>query len=98
MITLSIDVTLLEKSRFKEITRKSGKPAKFCELVIFKSKADELFVKQQVTKEERLAKVEMPILGNAKDWDAVSSPTEKASQPRHAPAAPAQCEDPDVPF
>jgi len=85
MITLSIDVTLLDKARFKTITRKNGQQAKFCDLVIFQSKAGELFVKQQVTKEERLAKVEMPILGNAKDWDNQSQ--SRPASPASAPAS-----------
>jgi len=69
MITLSVDVTKLDKARFKEVPRKSGGTAKFAELVIFTTKTGAMLVKQQVTKEEREAGLEMPILGNAKDWD-----------------------------
>jgi hypothetical protein len=69
MIILSIDVTKLEKERFKHITRKNGDKAIFCDLVLIEtpqSDYGDFIVKQSVTKEERAAKVEMPILGNAK--------------------------------
>jgi len=72
-ITFSIDVTLLDKSRFKHITRQSGVPAIFCDMIILPNKqgpdlfGNDAIVKQQTSKEERLeGKVEMPILGNAK--------------------------------
>lgn len=72
-ITFSIDVTLLDRSRFKNITRQSGVPAIFCDMIILPNKegkdrfGNDAIVKQQTSKEERLeAKVEMPILGNAK--------------------------------
>jgi len=69
MITLSIDVTQLDKTRFKRITRKNGKEAIFADLILIdtpESDYGDYIVKQQVTKEERAAKLEMPILGNAK--------------------------------
>lgn len=71
MITISIDVLLLDKARFKRITRKDGKEAVFCDLVLFETpdgKYGDYVVKQSLTKEERLAKKEMPILGNGKNW------------------------------
>lgn len=71
MITLSIDVTLLEKARFKEVTRRNGKKAVFCDLVLMEtpnSEHGDFIVKQSVSKEERQARVEMPILGNGKSW------------------------------
>lgn len=71
MITLSIDVTLLDKARFKEVTRKNGKVAKFCELVLIDTPNGphgDFMVKQSITKEERAARLEMPILGNGKTW------------------------------
>lgn len=69
MITISIDVTLLDKARFKSVTRQNGKDAKFCDLVLIETpdgKYGDFMVKQDCTKEERAAKVEMPILGNGK--------------------------------
>jgi hypothetical protein len=72
-ITLSIDVTLLDKSRFKHITRKDGTPAIFCDIILLPAKegkdrfGNDGMVKQQTTKDERIeGKVEMPILGNFK--------------------------------
>jgi hypothetical protein len=70
MITLSIDVTLLDKSRIKEVKRQNGQTAKFVDLVLIDTpdgKFGDYMVKQSVTKEEREAKVQMPILGNAKN-------------------------------
>lgn len=70
MITLSIDVTLLDKSRFKHVTRKNGKPAIFAELVLIDTPNSEFgndySVKQSISKEEREEGVQMPFLGNAK--------------------------------
>jgi len=70
MITLSIDVTQIDKSRLKEITRKNGQKAKFLELILIETpdgQYGDYMVKQGLTKEEREARVEMPILGNGKN-------------------------------
>ena len=72
MITISIDVTLLDKARFKEVNRRNGSKAVFAELILIDSPNSEYgdyIVKQQVTKEERAARKEMPILGNGKVLD-----------------------------
>lgn len=69
MIIASIDVTLLDKARFKEVTCKDGHVAKYCELVLIETpngQYGDYMVKQGVTKEEREARIEMPILGNGK--------------------------------
>jgi len=69
MITLSIDVTLLDKSRFKRHTRKNGNQAIFAELILIDTPNGEYgdyMVKQSVTKQERENGVNLPILGNAK--------------------------------
>lgn len=69
MISISIDLTQLDKARFKTITRKNGNKATFCDLILFdtpNSDYGDYMVKQQVTKEEREQKVQMPILGNGK--------------------------------
>jgi hypothetical protein len=95
MITLSVDVTMLDKSRLKEITRKNGKKAVFCELVMFEhanDRGDDYLVKQQVTKEERAARKEMPILGNGRRWDrgggGAPSSQAPAPQPESQPEPP----------
>jgi hypothetical protein len=70
MITLSIDVTQIDKTRLKEITRKNGQKAKFLELILIETpdgQYGDYMVKQGITKEEREARVEMPILGNGKN-------------------------------
>ncbi len=69
MISISIDVTLLDKARFKKVTRKNGKEAVFCDLILFEtpdSAYGDFMVKQSVTKEERETGVQLPILGNGK--------------------------------
>ena len=107
MITLSIDVTLLDKSRFKSYTRKNGNVAKFCELVLLETPNSEFgdyMVKQGTTKAEREEGLQMPILGNGKDVvsftrvkDAVrESVAEPAPVNRQADVA--TSEDEDIPF
>jgi hypothetical protein len=69
MLTLQIDVTKIDKSRLKEVRRKNGETAKFLDLVLIDTPSSEygdFVVTQQVTKEERLSGVKLPILGNAK--------------------------------
>ena len=82
MITISIDVTLLDKARFKQITRKNGDKAVFAELILIETpdgKYGDYIVKQGVTKEERAARIEMPILGNGKIVAKQSQSTPKSS-------------------
>lgn len=96
-ITASIDVTLLDKARFKKVTRKNGKEAVFCELVLIatpNSEFGDYVIKQSITKEEREAKVEMPILGNAKVFASKGS---SRQQPTRQSAKAPQGDD-DVPF
>jgi hypothetical protein len=69
MITMSIDVTLIDKARLKEAKRRDGTPAKYLELVLIDTpngQYGDYMVKQGITKEERERRIEMPILGNAK--------------------------------
>ncbi len=64
MITLSIDITKLDKSKFV-----TGKKGTYCNLVLIEtphSEWGEYMVKQDCTKEERESGVQMPILGNGK--------------------------------
>lgn len=70
MIALSIDVSKLDRNRIKEVRLKNGNLAKFLELVLIETpggKYGDYMVKQGISKEEREAKVQMPILGNAKN-------------------------------
>lgn len=87
MLTITIDVNLLDKARFKRITRKNGKEAVFCDLVLFEQKSEwgDYIVKQQVSKEERLAKLSMPIVGNAKSYGP-RSPSDRSPEPKEETA------------
>lgn len=79
MITLSIDVTQLDKARFKRITRKNGNPAVFADLVLIPTPGGEFgdyMVKQSISKQERESGIQTPILGNAKQV----VPIEKATK------------------
>lgn len=94
MIQLSIDVTLLQKSRFKEVIRKNGKKAVFCDLVLFESNSPygDYIVKQSTTKEEKGQDVQLPILGNGKILEPKKQ--EKAPEKESDGGG----EDQDVPF
>tara|TARA_R110000868_G_scaffold357782_1_gene619307 strand:+ start:307 stop:603 length:297 start_codon:yes stop_codon:yes gene_type:complete len=95
-IGISIDVTLLDKKRFKELTRKNGQRAVFADLILVHTpdgQYGDYMVKQSVTKEEREARIEMPILGNGKTIGTQSAkPKPQAQQP-----TPEAAND-DVPF
>lgn len=69
MITLSIDVTQLDKNRFKRVTRKNGNQAIFADLVLIPTPGGEFgdyMVKQSISKQERESGIQTPILGNGK--------------------------------
>lgn len=92
LITLSIDVTQLDRARFKEVIRKGNGPragmkAVFVDLVMVATpdgQYGDYIVKQQVTKEERAARVEMPILGNGKVFDGDRARPQPAPQQESA--------------
>lgn len=72
-VSLSLDVTKIDKSRLKEVTKKDGSVAKYLNLTTFitPDKPDQFgshgIVNQSQTKEERESGAELPpILGNAK--------------------------------
>lgn len=100
IIRISIDVTRLDKGRFKKVTRRNGDSAEFAELVLIEtpnSEHGDFIVKQDVTKEEREARVEMPILGNGKHIGGGNArPQEKRRT--QAPAQREQADFDDVPF
>jgi hypothetical protein len=100
MITLSIDVTLLDKKRFKEVTRKNGAKAVFCDLVLFETQSEygDYLVKQSTKKEE--GRVEMPILGNAKKWNQRGGGTSaKHTNPNDDPnEVKTEAPEDDIPF
>lgn len=100
MILASIDVLLLDKARFKEVIRKNGKKAIFAELILIETPNGahgDYMIKQGVTKEEREARIQMPILGNGKNAGGGSRRTDSApATPNSDPAAPQHPDD--VPF
>lgn len=103
MITLSIDVKLLDKARFKPFKKRDGTEALYCELILIptpNSEYGDYIVKQSVTKEERLAGKQLPILGNAKELQRRDggSPARDGSPAEAAPAGDAGTEGDDVPF
>ncbi len=70
MITLSIDVNLIDNARLKEVTRRDGKAAKFLEIVMIETPNDQYgndyMVVQSASQEERASGKRGSILGNAK--------------------------------
>lgn len=81
MISLSIDVRLLDKSKFKPFKKKDGTEALYCELILLdtpQGKYGDYMVKQSLSKEDREAKVQMPILGNGKNIGGANKPTTPA--------------------
>jgi hypothetical protein len=104
MITISIDVTKLEKARIKEVTKRDGTTAKYVELVLFETPASQYgdyIVKQGITKEERLAKKDMPIIGNGKNLGGSAGPRLNpggAGPVKHMQPPEPPPHDDDVPF
>jgi hypothetical protein len=71
-LSISIDVSKIDKSRLKEVTKKDGSKATYLNLTTFINPAEEDqygnhgFISQSITKEEREAGERTPILGNSK--------------------------------
>lgn len=81
MITASIDVTKLDKSKFFK-----GKKGIYANLVLIECDSNEYghdyIVKQDASKEERKLGVQMPIIGNAKRWKRVGAVKEAMEKPK----------------
>lgn len=84
MITLSINVKKLDKLRFIE-----GEKGTYCNLILIEtpnSEYGDYMVKQDMTKEERDAGKETPILGNGKILKhRQSAPAQRRPQPPQDP-------------
>ena len=96
MITAKLDVTKIEKARLFK-----GEKGTYLDIILIETpngQYGDYMVVQAVTKEERLANVRGPILGNAKNVGQRQAPPKPAA-PRPAPA-PKETEDfsEDVPF
>ena len=103
-ISISIDVTQIRKERIREFTKQDGTVAQYLDLTLIDSPnnkyGDHYFVKQKTTAEERQGGLDLPILGNAKDWSGVDQQQQPQAQPQ--PQAQQQVqpsfEDDDIPF
>ncbi len=102
VITISIDVTKIEKARIKPHTRKDGSNAKFIDIVLIPrpdDRGNDYMVVQGVTREEREQGTRGPILGNGKIIGGRGKPEAKrkeAFQP--SPPLPMTPGEQDVPF
>lgn len=70
MITIQIDLELLEQARCKEVTRRNGKTARFISLNLIEKPDDrgnDGFISHYMTKEEREQGLRLPIVGNWKE-------------------------------
>lgn len=98
MITVKVDVTKIDKARLFK-----GAKGTYLDLILIETPNGEygdFMVKQSVTKEEREAKLQMPILGNAKylgQRPSQSSPPREAPAER-APAAEENLDEDAIPF
>jgi hypothetical protein len=75
MLTLSIDVSKIDKSLIKEVVKKDGTTAKYINLICWPNRngvddyGNSGTVKQSLTKEQREAGHPSPIIGNFKDGE-----------------------------
>jgi hypothetical protein len=104
IITVKIDVTLLDKGRlFTGKQQQNGHVPKYADLVLIPRRevgqyGDTHIVKQSVTKAEREAQVELPIIGNATERGGNAPAAPKAQHAKPAPADDGFGDDSDVPF
>jgi hypothetical protein len=99
LITFQIDRKLIDRARMKTVPRRDGSVSEFYDFSMHKLRepkhGHDYIVKQSVTKDERAARVEMPILGNGKAWDFGKPKTAPAPPPPDGDAPP---QSDDVPF
>lgn len=86
IITLKLDVPLIDKARLFTGKEKNGHTPKYLDLVLIPKRevgqyGDTHLVKQSVSKEERERKIELPIIGNATERGAAAP---KAPPAQHA--------------
>lgn len=99
MILVKIDVTKIDKARLFK-----GTKGTYLDVVLIETPNGEYgdyMVKQSVTKEEREAKLQMPILGNGKIMGGAQnrpSAPSRSSAPRPASTPQQENLDEDVPF
>lgn len=88
IITVKVDVRKLDKSRFFEgKARADGTRPLYADLVLMPTRevgkyGDTHIVKQSLSKEEREAKVELPIIGNATERGAKAAASPAPERPQ----------------
>ena len=102
-LNFSIDVTKLDKTRFYQ-----GKKGTYANLTVFVDSeqsqyGDNGIISEQLSKEEREQKLQLPIIGNVKIFytkDADNFAQQKAQQtePAHHETPPIEDFDDDIPF
>ncbi len=101
MIIASIDVTLLDKSKFKQVTRKNGDKAVFCDVVLIEtpqSQYGDYMVVQGLPKEERERGQKGAVLGNAKLFEASRTARPAKAKGFVEPPRDISHEPDDIPF
>ena len=103
ILTVKVDVALIDKARlFTGKVAKDGHTPKYLDLVLIPRKEVGTYgathiVKQSVTREEREAKLEMPILGDATERGNAAPAAKPATRQPTRPAAQENLDE-DVPF
>lgn len=99
MIKLSIDISKIDKSRFKKARKRDGTEAQYLELVLFETPGSEygdFIVKQQSAREERESGLQLPIIGDGKLFTRTSAARQTA--PATGAGEASQAVDDSVPF
>jgi len=102
-LNFSIDVTKLDKTRFYQ-----GKKGTYANLTVFVDSeqsqyGDNGIISEQLSKEEREQKLQLPIIGNAKifytkDADNFAQQKTQQTAPAHHETPPIEDFDDDIPF
>jgi hypothetical protein len=88
LITVNFDLKKIDASRIKNVTRRNGDEARFLEIVLIESPGSQFgdyIVKQAITKEERLAGKEMPIIGDGKIFQPQGGQARQSQRPARKP-------------
>lgn len=95
-ISISIDVTKIDRSRIKDHSNGS----KYLDLTLIDTPdsqyGDHYMVVQKSSADERQAGVKLPILGNGKDWSRIDQ--QQAPQQPAPPAQQTADDGDDIPF
>lgn len=95
LILFSVERKLVDTKRVRTYQRRSGETVEVYDFALYatpNSQHSDYIVKQQCTKEERAARLEMPILGNGKVWGSGEAKPQAKDEPQETPRSG------DVPF